>query len=139
MRFTVLGAGMVGRAIVFDLCRREDEVRKVISGSLVAIGAISYRFNELFTRIAIDEGVHFVDLGGNNDVVNAQFALSQKAKEANVAVVPDCGIALGAVSIFAARLLEIMPTADSVKLRVGGLPLNPSSDFQMRNLWKLME
>jgi lysine 6-dehydrogenase len=166
MRFTVLGAGMVGRAIVFDLCRREevtevrladcsleiaeevasrygngkatpclldasneDEVRKVVSGSVVAIGAISYRFNEMFTRIAIDEGVHFVDLGGNNDVVSSQFALSKKAVEANVAIVPDCGIAPGAVSIFAARLLELMPTADTVKLRVGGLPLNPLPPF----------
>ncbi|MBM3318117.1 MAG: saccharopine dehydrogenase NADP-binding domain-containing protein, partial [Candidatus Eisenbacteria bacterium] len=166
MRLAVLGAGMVGRAMVYDLCRQDDvdevlvadrdagKAREVaerygagkargraldvtdreavggfIEGSRAALGAVSYRFNQALAEIAIAAGVHWIDLGGNNDVVEAQFALSDRARAAGVAVVPDCGIAPGAVGILAARLLELAPAADSIRLRVGGLPLRPVPPF----------
>ena len=102
---------------------------EALRGVDAALGAISYRFNERLTRCAIREGVHFCDLGGNNSVVEAQFALSDEAAKAGVAVVPDCGLAPGLVSVLTARCLERLPDADTVRLRVGGLPRDPKPPF----------
>jgi len=166
MRCVVLGAGMVGRAAVFDFARNNDVVSVIVidreieraravaerygNGKTealaldvadtvaldallervdIALGAVSYRVNERLTERCIAKGVHFLDLGGNNDVVERQFALSPRAKEAGVTIVPDCGIAPGMVSILAARLLELRPSATGIYLRVGGLPLEPRTPW----------
>ncbi|MFH1468595.1 MAG: saccharopine dehydrogenase C-terminal domain-containing protein [Pseudomonadota bacterium] len=104
-----------------------DEAAAVqaLSGCDAALGAISYRANLALSRACLQAGVHFCDLGGNNDVVRAQQALSAEAQAAGIALVPDCGLAPGLVSVLTARLLELMPDARRVKLRVGGLPLDP--------------
>ncbi len=104
-------------------------LEQAIAGCDAALGAISYRFNADLTRACIRQGVHFCDLGGNNTIVQEQFSLSDQARQAGVAIVPDCGLAPGLVSILTARCLELMPDADSVKMRVGGLPRDPSGPF----------
>jgi lysine 6-dehydrogenase len=164
MRALVLGAGMMGRAIAYDLARARgvDEVvlgdislkaakeaarwagpgkirpvrvdvadgkavRRLMSGGFdVAAGAVSYRFNVALAREAIRAGVNFCDLGGNNTVVEKELALDAGAIAAGVTVVPDCGLAPGLVQPVAARALELLGgTADELRIRVGGLPLNP--------------
>ncbi len=166
MKMAVLGAGLMGRAIVYDLSRASgveevwvadadpklaaevasrygngitgsfsfdvnngDKLAKFLSGSAAAVGAVSYRYNALITRACITAGVHYCDLGGNNSVVREQFQLSDDAAGSNVAVVPDCGLAPGMVSILAMRTLALNPTADTVRLRVGGLPADPVPPF----------
>ena len=160
----VLGAGMMGRAIAYDLARARGvdevvlgdlslpvakraagwigsgnvspvkvdvgcgaDVRRVLEGGFdVAAGAVSYRFNVALARAAIQAGVNFCDLGGNNKVVDKELALDAKAKAAGVTVVPDCGLAPGLVQPVAVRALEILGgTADELRIRVGGLPLHP--------------
>ena len=100
-------------------------LRDLLKECVAALGAVSYKYNEAISQAAIETKTHYVDLGGNNTVVEAQFALSDKAKEADIALVPDCGIAPGAVGIFAASCIERQPEAHSVRIRVGGLPKNP--------------
>jgi lysine 6-dehydrogenase len=100
-----------------------------ITGCDAALGAISYRFNAELSRCCLRQGVHFCDLGGHNGIVQEQFALSEQARAAGVAIVPDCGLAPGLVSILTARCLELMPDASSVRMRVGGLPAQPVGPF----------
>jgi lysine 6-dehydrogenase len=64
-------------------------------------------------------------LGGNNDVVHAELALSALARKAGVTVVPDCGLAPGMVSILAADGFSRLTRTDSIRIRVGGLPRKP--------------
>ena len=104
-------------------------LREILKDCAAALGAVSYKFNEEISRAAIETKTHYVDLGGNNTVVEAQFKMSDKAKEAGVAIVPDCGLAPGVVSIFAASCIEKMPSADTVRIRVGGLPAEPKVPF----------
>ena len=42
-----------------------------------------------------------------------------------VAVIPDCGLSPGMTNILAAHLISDMENADTLELRVGGLPLEP--------------
>jgi len=83
----------------------------------------------MLARAAIKSGVHFCDLGGNDQVVERQLELNDAAREANVAVIPNCGLAPGLANVLAARGAELFDSVDSIHLRVGGLPQHPKPPF----------
>lgn len=91
----------------------------------IACGAASYKINDVLTDCAIAGGTHFVDMGGNNTVVEKQFAMSDRAAEAGLTIIPDCGLAPGMASILAADGISKFDKVDSVKMRCGGLPQRP--------------
>lgn len=101
------------------------EVAAAIGGCDGLLGAASYRLNAVLTEVAIEKGVAMIDLGGNPDIVARQLALDEKARRRGVTVIPDCGLAPGLVSVLAADGIRRVERADSVRLRVGGLPLDP--------------
>ena len=166
MKFLVLGSGMMGSAIAFDLAhsdgvqqvtladvdahRASDAASKIASPKAsalqldvndqknviaamehhdVAIGAVSYRNNAALSRAAIEAGTHFCDLGGNDGVVEEQLALSGQAKNRDITIIPNCGLAPGLANILGARGAEKFDTVDSIKMRVGGLPRDPIPPF----------
>lgn len=160
MKVIVLGAGMMGRAIAYDLCKHSnfdsiaiaDKDKKTISSAEkflkdidflkldiektndvkkhfkeydVAISAVPYKFNYTLAKTAIDTKTHFLDLGGNNDVVEKERSLHKEAKTNNITIIPDCGLAPGLVSVITRDIFDQMDSVEYVKLRVGGLPQNP--------------
>ncbi|MCB0281936.1 MAG: saccharopine dehydrogenase NADP-binding domain-containing protein [Calditrichae bacterium] len=96
------------------------------------ISAVPYDYNVDLTELAISEGCHFVDLGGNNAVVEKQFRLAEKAKAAAVGIIPDCGLAPGMTSVIAAHAMDQLARIDDVKIRVGGLPLSPQTPLNYK-------
>lgn len=157
-KFLVLGAGMMGRAIAYDLvqskgrdslividtnpdaCRflrdwldvevhnldvNSPEIDQHIKDSKSVICALPYDFNLGFMKKAIAAGVHFCDLGGNDDIVRSQLKLGLKAKKADVLCIPDCGLAPGMANVLGAHLANQFETVDELTIRVGGLPQNP--------------
>jgi lysine 6-dehydrogenase len=103
----------------------KNEVIKQFHSVDVAISALPYRFNYELAKIAIQTKTHFVDLGGNNTIVENERKLFSQAKKNNVTIIPDSGLAPGLVSIITRDIVDHMDTVDSVKLRVGGLPRYP--------------
>ncbi len=91
----------------------------------VCVSAVNYWFNTGLTRLAIAHGAHFLDLGGNNDVVAEQLAHDDAARSAGVTVIPDCGLAPGLAGILGHHLATGFDACESVRLRVGGLPADP--------------
>ncbi|HTW92793.1 MAG TPA: saccharopine dehydrogenase C-terminal domain-containing protein [bacterium] len=91
----------------------------------VAVSCVPYFSNLNLAHAAIASRTHFCDLGGNNDVVHAELALSGQAKKAGLTVVPDCGLAPGMVSILAADGFSRLERTDAIHIRVGGLPRHP--------------
>ena len=89
------------------------------------IGAASYTFNYYLSELAIETKTHFCDLGGNNTVVQKQLTLNEKAKEAGVVILPDCGLAPGLATVLAAEGMNIFDEVSSIHIRVGGLPDKP--------------
>jgi lysine 6-dehydrogenase len=166
MNVLVLGSGMMGRAIAFDLSSFSNfdsvtildndkktleaakeflknkkinfgkidvksltQVKKRFGQADVVVSAIPYNFNYDLTKIAIQTKTHFIDLGGNNKVVEKQRSLHKKAKDVKVTVIPDCGLAPGLVSVITRDIVDFYDSVDYVKLRVGGLPKNPVLPF----------
>lgn len=116
--------GGLARAAAVD-AGDEEAAARVIGGRDVCVSAAPYRYNLTLARAAIAAGAHFVDMGGNNDVVAAEFALDGEAKAAGVAVVPDMGLAPGMTNVLAAALISAFDDVRGVHLRVGGLPRDP--------------
>lgn len=102
-----------------------DELAYLMSGSDVVISCVTYKFNYDLSKAAIEAGASFCDLGGNEDIVRRQFLLDEMAREKGVGIIPDCGLAPGLVSMLAAAACDELDEVSSVKLRVGGLPVEP--------------
>jgi lysine 6-dehydrogenase len=90
-----------------------------------AISCVNYWYNLELSKAAIETGTNFCDLGGNNYIVDAQLALDAEAKEANINIIPDCGLAPGMVSILAMHGANRFDEIEEIHIRVGGLPQNP--------------
>ena len=121
--------------LLFFHCIEADNLRELkplFEKAAGAISAVPYDYNVDLTELAIESGTHFVDLGGNNTVVERQFRLDKKAKENNVGIVPDCGLAPGMTSIVAPYVMDQLARIDDVKIRVGGLPLAPQTPLKYK-------
>ena len=103
----------------------EAQAAAALRGYDAALACTTYQHNEGLTRAAIQAGCHLVDLGGNNDVVRAQLAMSADAEAAGVIVIPDYGLAPGMVSLMVADGVERLDKVTAAKIRVGGLPQSP--------------
>ncbi|MEO8215460.1 MAG: saccharopine dehydrogenase C-terminal domain-containing protein [Acidobacteriota bacterium] len=59
--------------------------------------------------------------------------MDEEARAAGINIIPDCGLAPGMVSVLAMHGLERFPEADSLHIRVGGLPKDPQPplDYQI--------
>lgn len=161
MNVLVIGAGMMGSAVAYDLAKSEliDEIiladidfdkakcsaskisEKVIPKRIdvnyfddvvdlmkivhLGVSAVSYTYNYLLTKAALESSIHFIDLGGNNDVVKKQLLLDRQAKENNLCILPNCGLAPGLANILAMNGAKYFNPIDEIRLRVGGLPQNP--------------
>lgn len=115
----------------------EAAVREVMTGMDAVACALPYYFNLDMTRLAIEAGAHFCDLGGNTDIVDQQKALSAAAEAAGVSAVPDCGLAPGMVNILAQGGIDAMDETRSVQIFVGGLPQNPKPPLNYQIVYSM--
>ncbi|MFH1435877.1 MAG: saccharopine dehydrogenase C-terminal domain-containing protein [Pseudomonadota bacterium] len=112
-------------ASVMDLSA-SSKILGLMSRCDVALSAAHYRFNRNLTRMAIATQCHMVDLGGNVDAVKAQLGLDAQARRKSVAIIPDCGLAPGMTNILALWAAGRLDRIDSIRIRVGGVPVRPS-------------
>ena len=120
--------------------KNRDQLMKAFSEVDSVLSAVSYTVNVLRTEVAIETGTHMCDLGGGWTIVQKQLELNDKARDAGVTVVPDCGLAPGMVSVLAREGIDYLDRVESVKIRVGGLqqeprpPLNYALIFSVEGL-----
>lgn len=112
-------------------------VRALLEDANGVFCSIHYGFNVGFAKAAISTKTHMVDLGGNNDIVAAELAMTKDAESAGITIIPDCGLAPGMVSVLTAWGLNRFAWADSVKIRVGGLPAHPKHPFEYERLFSV--
>jgi len=103
-------------------------VREFLADADLVVSAVPYALGVDVARAAIATGTHYLDFGGNPTVVGRQLALDGAARDAGVAVVPDCGLAPGMANVLAVGAVQALgPGAiDEVRLRVGALPAEPT-------------
>ena len=119
------------KPVHLDVTRHADVVN-LMRGHDAVLSCVVYKLNEQLAKAALEADTNFCDLGGNNDVVDAELALDAQAKAKGVNIVPDCGLAPGMVAVLVAHGLQRGPF-DEVHIRVGGLPLDPKPplDYQL--------
>ena len=117
--------------------RDRDAVLGAMRDCDAVMSAIPYYFNYELARSAVEAGVHFCDLGGNTEIVFKQKELDAEAKQKNITVVPDCGLAPGMVNILAEYGIAQLDSVDSVKIFVGGLPQHPEPPLNYMLVYSL--
>jgi lysine 6-dehydrogenase len=95
----------------------------------IAISAVPYKFNYELAKTAIETKTHFLDLGGNNDIVKKERSLFNEAQNKGVTIIHDCGLAPGLTSVIVRDIVDKMDHLEYVKIRVGGLPVDPKPPY----------
>ena len=93
------------------------------------LSAVPYWNNPGITRAAIEAKACMTDLGGNTDLVREQMKLSPQAREAGIAIIPDCGQVPGMASTLTAYAMSLLDETDEVMIWDGGNALHPRPPF----------
>jgi lysine 6-dehydrogenase len=112
-------------------------VSRAMNGVSAVMCALPYYFNLEMTRLAVEAGVHFCDLGGNTEIVFQQKGLDTAARKKGITVIPDCGLAPGMVNILAQLGISRVDRASRVKIFVGGLPQHPEGPLKYQIVYSL--
>ncbi|MGH7656475.1 MAG: saccharopine dehydrogenase family protein [Gemmatimonadaceae bacterium] len=112
-------------------------VARALNGASAAMCALPYYFNLEMTRLAIEAGVPFCDLGGNTEIVFQQKGLDAAARTKGITVIPDCGLAPGMVNILAQLGISRCDKVSRVKIFVGGLPQAPEGPLKYQIVYSL--
>jgi saccharopine dehydrogenase-like NADP-dependent oxidoreductase len=107
------------------LCLSEHALHGVIT-------ALPFYCNCAVARIANELQIAYFDL--SEDVAIAQYIHSLSTKQPTP-FVPQCGLAPGFISIVANDLMGEFEVLETVKLRVGALPINPNNALKYSLTW----
>lgn len=114
-----------------------EAMRALMAGHDIVLSAAPYYFNATLASAAIGAGCHFGDLGGNTEIVREQLAMSDRAGNAGVTVVPDVGLAPGMVNVLAAEGVRRFDHPKRVRMYVGGLPRHPRPPLDYQVVYSL--
>lgn len=99
------------------------------------ISSLPYYANTPVALAAKEFNLHYFDL---TEDVETTKKIMELAKNAKKAFVPQCGLAPGFISIVANQLMRRFPAQiDTVKMRVGALPINISNSLQYSLTWSI--
>lgn len=96
------------------------------------VSSLPFYCNLAIAQAAKVCNAHYFDLTEDTQVTGQVIEI---AKDAKSAFVPQCGLAPGFISIVANQLMQHFPTLDTVKMRVGALPINISNALQYSLTW----
>ena len=115
------------RAVTVD-ATDDAAVRRLLADCDAVVSAVPYALGVAVAEAAIASGTHYFDFGGNPTIVGKQLLLDDAARRADVAVVPDCGLAPGMADVLAVGVVAELGDGpiDEVRLRVGALPAAPT-------------
>jgi lysine 6-dehydrogenase len=119
--------------------RDQDAMAPLMTAADVAISAVPSWFHATLATGAVENRAHFLDLGGNIDIVAQEFELDDQATANGVTVIPECGLAPGLAGILGYWLVDGLDRAESLKLRVGGLPTNPLPPMNYKIVFPVQE
>ncbi len=103
----------------------ENEISTLLTEVDAVVSAVPYKFNLVLTNAAIKSKTHMTDLGGNTEVVRNQMKLSTEAENAEITIVPDCGMDPGLNISLIMYLFDKFDVVEEIKSYGAGLPQNP--------------
>ncbi|MCC2640411.1 MAG: uncharacterized protein K0S45_824 [Nitrospira sp.] len=114
--------------------RRPDSVIEYVASHRfdAVISTLPYFCNPTVAKIARAHRLHYFDLTEDVTVTGRVKAISEGAQRA---FIPQCGLAPGFISIVTNDLIGHFESIDSVKMRVGALPVHPSNALKYSLTW----
>jgi len=107
-------------------------LRAALAGHYAVLSAAPFHLTTQIAEAAVAQGVHYLDL--TEDVASTR-RVKELAAGARTALIPQCGLAPGFVSIVAADLCRRFDSLHSVRMRVGALPQFPSNALNYNLTW----
>lgn len=107
-------------------------LRAALQGQCAVLSAAPFHLTTQIAEAAVAQGVHYLDL--TEDVASTR-RVKELAADARSALIPQCGLAPGFVSIVAAELCRRFYSLHSVRMRVGALPQFPSNALNYNLTW----
>lgn len=96
------------------------------------VSSLPFYCNPAVAKCAREFNLHYFDLTEDTEVT---AAVKQIAAGACTAFVPQCGVAPGFIGIAAHHLMKKFSEIDTVKMRVGALPVNSNNSLQYALTW----
>ncbi len=120
-----------GTGVAVDLSNA-TQVAAVVKGAWAVISCAPFHCNAMIARVARDARAHYFDLTEDVAVTKQVIEL---AKGSSTAFVPQCGLAPGFITIAGNNLAAPFAQIESLRLRVGALPLTPSNQLGYNLTW----
>lgn len=110
----------------------EAAVAAVLEGADYVLSCAPFHCNVGIARAAKSQGVSYLDL--TEDVATTK-EVAKLAEGSDLAFIPQCGLAPGFITIAAHGLAQRFDTLDTIKMRVGALPLYPHNRLNYNLTW----
>ena len=107
-----------------------DHVKEFLTGLDAVISAGPFSVNKNIAGVASKEGIAYFDL--TEDVETTDFIRGLKSKSI---LMPQCGLAPGAINICAAGMMEEFDSVSEVLMRVGALPRFTTNEMSYYLSW----
>jgi len=117
--------------LVLDVSDR-SELDKAMEGQFAALSACPFNITKFVAQAAAANGVHYFDL--TEDVACTNL-VKELAQDSTAALMPQCGLAPGFITIAAYELAKHFDELHNVHMRVGALPKYPSNGLKYNLTW----
>ena len=123
-----------GKGVDCRACDIQDEagLGKLLEDQDVVVNACPHYLTPMIARAARKHGAHYLDL--TEDVASTRET-QQLADGADHALIPQCGLAPGFISIVANDIASRFDTLRDVYMRVGALPIYPNNALKYNLTW----
>ncbi len=109
-----------------------DALARTLKDHFAVMSACPYFLTEFIVKAAVKAGVNYLDL---TEDVRSTKMVRELSKKADIAFIPQCGLAPGFISIVANDIAKDFDTLDTVRLRVGALPKFPTNSLTYNLTW----
>jgi len=107
-----------------------EQVKDFLKGNDAVISAGPFKVNKNIAKVAADFGIAYFDL--TEDVETTEYI---KALESKSILMPQCGLAPGAINICAAGMMKDFDKVNEVLMRVGALPRFTTNEMSYYLSW----
>jgi saccharopine dehydrogenase-like NADP-dependent oxidoreductase len=119
------------KPLLLDVSSKE-ELLNALKGQFAVLSALPYHTTQYVAQAAVEAKAHYLDL--TEDVKCTQMVKSL-AGSATSALIPQCGLAPGFITIAAYELAKHFDQLNNVHMRVGALPKYPSNALKYNLTW----
>jgi saccharopine dehydrogenase-like NADP-dependent oxidoreductase len=111
-----------------------EALRLFLADRNIVVSALPYFLNRGIARIAVETKTHYFDL--TEDVATTAF-IKEIGAAADVALVPQCGLAPGFICVLGADMAARFDEVKTIRMRVGALPLYPTNALRYNVTWSI--